>query len=348
MTITIEKKHIFTFLGILAFIFLVFFGIKACGKPDYETTAKQMKLNTMATCYLAADVLSDYQQSWSSAISDKQVQNAEGEWERAYDFNEALKWRYQFYQNNGRMAVLDSMSGVVKNLMQDMDNPPSKYDKTQETFVGMYNDMNNLISLVKEPKGNIMTFSAKVNELMMAVDTKFKETDLKISVPEDSVKSKIMQIQLAQMSVLLAQKAKELKEKEEETKNFYAKSKANSDSLKKEGFQEIPSGNGVLYKVIKSSNGKMPQDTSLVKVHYSGKLLNGTVFDSSIKRGEPAVFRANQVIKGWTTALINMHEGEKCEVYIPFEQAYNERTQGDIPPYSDLLFEIELLKVNPK
>lgn len=329
-------------------IFIVFIGIKACGKPDYESTAKQMKLNSMATCYLAADVLSDYQQSWSDAISDRQVKNADGEYERAYDFNEAIKWRFQFYKNNGRIHVLDSLAGVVKNLMQDMDNPPAKYEKTHEVFVGMYNDMNNLISLVKDPKGNVMSFSAKVNELMMSVDTKFKETDLKISVPEDSVKSKIMEITLAQMSAMITQKAKELKEKEEAEKEYYNKSKQNSEKYMSQGFKEIPSGNGVLYKEIKSGGGIIPKDTSMVKVHYVGKLIDGTEFDSSRKRGEPATFRANQVIKGWGTALTNMHEGDIWEVFIPFDQAYAEREQRNIPAYSDLIFEIELIKVNPR
>lgn len=338
MTITIEKKHVFTFLGILAFIILVFFGVKSCGKPNYEGNAKEMKLNATTACYLAADILSDYQKSWSNAISDKNVQDEDGEWRRAYDFNQAIKWRYQYYKKNGRIAVLDSLAGIVKGLMQEMDNPPSKFEKTHESFVGLYNDMNSLISLVKDPKGNVMTFSSKVNELMMSVDTKFKETDLKISVPEDSIKSKVMDIQITQIATMAANKAKELQQ-------YYDKSKANSDKFKKDGFQEIPNGNGVLYKVIKSGNGKTPQESSSVRVHYVGKLIDGKEFDNSRIRGEPICFRPNQTIKGWTTALINMHEGDRWEVFIPFKEGYNERTQGDIPPYADLIFDIELIKV---
>ena len=86
-----------------------------------------------------------------------------------------------------------------------------------------------------------------------------------------------------------------------------------------------------------------------VKVHYEGKTLDGKVFDSSYKRGEPANFRANQVIKGWTEALVHMPAGSIWEVYIPQELAYGERQQGaDIKPFSMLIFKIELLEVDGK
>jgi FKBP-type peptidyl-prolyl cis-trans isomerase FklB len=115
---------------------------------------------------------------------------------------------------------------------------------------------------------------------------------------------------------------------------------------KKEGVKVLPSG--VQYKVIKEGTGAIPSDTSLVKCHYEGRLLNDTVFDSSYKRGEPIVLRANQVIKGWTDALVNMPEGSIWEVYIPQELAYAEREQGDIKPFSMLIFKIELIEANTK
>lgn len=89
----------------------------------------------------------------------------------------------------------------------------------------------------------------------------------------------------------------------------------------------------------------MPKDTSMVKVHYEGKLINGTVFDSSYKRGEPVSLRANQVIKGWTDALVHMPVGSVWEVYIPQELAYGEREQGQIKPFSPLIFKIELISL---
>ena len=123
-------------------------------------------------------------------------------------------------------------------------------------------------------------------------------------------------------------------------KEFGPNKKAGEEFLAKnakaEGVKVLDGG--VQYKVIKEGTGALPKDTSLVKVHYEGKTLDGKVFDSSYKRGEPANFRANQVIKGWTEALVHMPAGSIWEVYIPQELAYGERQQGaDIKPFSMLI-----------
>ena len=117
-------------------------------------------------------------------------------------------------------------------------------------------------------------------------------------------------------------------------------------NAKKEGVKTLESG--VQYRVIKEGTGAIPADTSLVKVHYEGRLLNDSVFDSSYKRGEPITLRCNQTIKGWTDAMVHMPAGSVWEVYIPQDLAYGEREQGIIKPFSVLVFKIELLEVNPK
>ncbi len=113
----------------------------------------------------------------------------------------------------------------------------------------------------------------------------------------------------------------------------------------KEGVVTLPSG--LQYKVLKEGNGsKMPSATDQVKCHYEGRLTDGTVFDSSYKRGEPAVFGLNQVIKGWTEGLQLMNEGAKWELYLPYDLAYGETgAAGAIPPYAALIFTVELLEV---
>ena len=123
----------------------------------------------------------------------------------------------------------------------------------------------------------------------------------------------------------------------EEGEKFMAMNK------KKDGVKVLPSG--VQYKVIKEGTGAMPKDTSLVTVNYEGKTLDGKVFDSTYKRNEPVELRANQVIKGWTDALVHMPEGSVWEVYIPQNLAYGERESGSIKPFSALIFKIELVKV---
>ena len=144
-------------------------------------------------------------------------------------------------------------------------------------------------------------------------------------------------------------KMQEVKAREMEKKfgaNKEAGEKFLAANAKKEGVKTLPSG--LQYKVLKEGTGAIPSDTSLVKVHYEGRLVNDTIFDSSYKRGEPTTFRCNQVIKGWTEALCHMPAGSVWEVYIPQELAYGERQQSKIDPFSALIFKIELLEVNPK
>ena len=116
-----------------------------------------------------------------------------------------------------------------------------------------------------------------------------------------------------------------------------------AENAKKEGVKVLPSG--VQYKVIKEGSGEIPADSSTVIVNYEGKTIDGTVFDSSYKRGEPATFPANRVIKGWTEALVHMPVGSVWEVYIPQELAYGERSTGQLKPFSALVFKIELVGI---
>lgn len=103
---------------------------------------------------------------------------------------------------------------------------------------------------------------------------------------------------------------------------------------------------GLQYKVLTVGTGAIPTETDSVKVHYEGRLIDGTVFDSSLARNEPALFSVNQVIPGWTEALMMMPVGSKWIVYIPQELAYGERGAGaNIPPFSTLVFEVELISI---
>ncbi len=103
---------------------------------------------------------------------------------------------------------------------------------------------------------------------------------------------------------------------------------------------------GLQYEVITEGNGRKPKSTDRVKCHYEGTLIDGTLFDSSIQRGEPAVFGVNQVIQGWVEALQLMTEGSKWRLYIPSELGYGAQGAGEmIPPHSTLIFDVELLEV---
>ena len=117
-----------------------------------------------------------------------------------------------------------------------------------------------------------------------------------------------------------------------------------AENAKKEGIVTLPSG--LQYEVITEGNGKKPSATDRVKCHYEGTLIDGTLFDSSMKRGQPAVFGVNQVIKGWVEALQLMSEGSKWRLFIPSELGYGAQQAGEmIPPHSTLIFEVELIEV---
>lgn len=120
-----------------------------------------------------------------------------------------------------------------------------------------------------------------------------------------------------------------------------------AENAKKSGI--IVTKSGLQYQVIATGKGKSPKANSTVKVHYEGRLLDGTVFDSSIARNHPAVFQVSQVIQGWTEGLQLMKEGSKYRFFIPANLAYGQIGSGDaIEPNSTLIFDVELIEVMPK
>lgn len=140
-----------------------------------------------------------------------------------------------------------------------------------------------------------------------------------------------------------------LQEKEQEAKKTASQEviskgdKFMAENATKDGVVTLPSG--LQYKIITKGTGAVPTSEDKVKVHYHGTLIDGTVFDSSVDRGEPITFGVTQVIPGWTEALQLMPVGSKWMLYIPYSLAYGDRDGGPIPPYSNLIFEVELLGI---
>ena len=156
-----------------------------------------------------------------------------------------------------------------------------------------------------------------------------KKQLMTIDVARATAEKKMHEIKAAEME-------KQYGEYKRQNEKFLA------DNAKKEGVVTLPSG--VQYKVITEGKGAIPTETATVKVNYEGKTIDGKVFDSNAKSGKPVEMRANQVIKGWTDALVHMPVGSKWEVYIPQALAYGERAQGEaIKPFSTLIFTIELV-----
>lgn len=163
-----------------------------------------------------------------------------------------------------------------------------------------------------------------------ALEDHYSKNELKLSVPEvnDTLQNAMNKIQAEKHGPML-----------EEGQKFLAEN-ANREEV-------VVTESGLQYRVMTAGSGNSPSATDQVTTHYHGKLLDGTVFDSSVERNSPATFPVNGVIQGWQEALPMMKEGDKWELFIPYNLAYGENgAGGNIPPFATLIFEVELIKVN--
>lgn len=166
-------------------------------------------------------------------------------------------------------------------------------------------------------------------------------SETKLLMPEQEIRSTMMAFQ-KELMAKREQQMKVLGEKnKKEGESFLVENK------KKAGVTTLPSG--LQYKVFKAGTGKTPTDTNTVTVHYRGTLIDGTEFDSSYRRGQPATFQVKGVIPGWIEALKLMQEGAKWQLFIPPNLAYGERGAGSvIGPNATLIFEVELISIQEK
>ncbi|MCF6366956.1 MAG: FKBP-type peptidyl-prolyl cis-trans isomerase [Bacteroidales bacterium] len=184
--------------------------------------------------------------------------------------------------------------------------------------------------------------SIDINILSKAMKDFFAE-DTSIMTKEEVSKT----LTAFSMKMRAEQEAKQLEQNKIQFKaELEAGQKFLEENAAKEGI--ITTESGLQYKVIKEGKGATPTVSDKVKVHYEGTLIDGTKFDSSYDRGEPAEFGVTQVIKGWTEALQLMKEGSIYELYIPYQLAYGERGSGSIKPFSTLIFKVELISIIKK
>ncbi len=178
--------------------------------------------------------------------------------------------------------------------------------------------------------------SLNIDDFAQAIKDVLNDSELKISMADSQkIVQKFFQEQEAKQRAAMAETGKKLKAEGE----AYLAENAKKDDV-------ITTASGLQYTVLKEGTGKSPKATDTVVCHYEGFLTNGTVFDSSIQRGEPAAFPLNGVIAGWTEGLQLMKEGGKNRFFIPYHLAYGEAgAAGSIPPYAALIFDVELIEV---
>ena len=176
---------------------------------------------------------------------------------------------------------------------------------------------------------NIDDFAQAVKDVLGGKELKIKSSEAQ----------QIVQDFFAEQEKKISQQRQEAGKAHKEAGEKYL-----AENAKKEGIVTLPSG--LQYQVLQEGNGKKPSAKDSVKCHYEGFLIDGTVFDSSVQRGEPAVFGLQQVIAGWTEGLQLMQEGAKYRFFIPYRLAYGEGGAGSsIPPFAALIFDVELLQV---
>lgn len=176
---------------------------------------------------------------------------------------------------------------------------------------------------------NIDDFAAAIKDVISGNELKVSNRDAQTIVQDYFAK---------QEEKLQAERAEHGKAAKEAGEKYL------KENASKDGVVVLPSG--LQYIVLKEGDGRQPKATDSVKCHYEGFLIDGTMFDSSVQRGEPAVFGLQQVIAGWTEGLQLMKEGAKYRFFIPYMLGYGEAGAGQsIPPYSALIFDVELIKV---
>ena len=178
-------------------------------------------------------------------------------------------------------------------------------------------------------KLNIDDFAQAVKDVLAGNELKVKSSEAQ----------RIVQEYFAQQEEKISRQRQEAGKAHKEAGEKYL-----AENAKKQDVVTLPSG--LQYQVLREGDGKKPTAKDSVKCHYEGFLIDGTVFDSSVQRGEPAVFGLQQVIAGWTEGLQLMQEGAKYRFFIPYRLAYGEGgAGGSIPPYAALIFDVELIQV---
>ena len=230
------------------------------------------------------------------------------------------------HNNHRKIVTLHTYFYRLTNFKQNFERKIKKMDKVSYALgMGIGRQLNDMGA----ESLNIDDFAQAIKDVMAGGKTQLDDYEAQVIVQE------FFQKQEEKQRASAAERHKALKAQGEQ---YLA------ENGKKDGVVTLPSG--LQYQVLQEGNGRKPKATDQVKCHYEGMLVDGTLFDSSIQRGEPATFPLNGVIAGWTEGLQLMQEGAKYRFFIPYHLGYGERGAGaSIPPFAALVFDVELIEV---
>lgn len=233
-----------------------------------------------------------------------------------------------------------NIAEFLKGLKESIDAPDSKSAYYAGIAVGGQISKTMFPNLITQMYGADSKEKINSAAFISAMATAMKKGKFAVNDPASLFQVKMQEVQAK------AQARQEEELKKQYTPQIEAGQKFLDENKAKEGVVTLP--DGLQYKIVKEGTGAKPTATDVVKVHYHGTLLDGTVFDSSVDRKEPATFNVSAVIKGWTEVLQLMPVGSKWTVYIPYDLAYGAQDRGTIKPFSTLIFDIELLDIEKK
>ena len=230
------------------------------------------------------------------------------------------------HNNHRKIVTLHTYFYRLTNFKQNFERKIKKMDKVSYALgMGIGRQLNDMGA----ESLNIDDFAQAIKDVLAGGKTQLDAYEAQVIVQE------FFQKQEEKQRASAAERHKTLKAQGEQ---YLA------ENGKKDGVVTLPSG--LQYQVLQEGNGRKPKATDQVKCHYEGMLVDGTLFDSSIQRGEPATFPLNGVIAGWTEGLQLMQEGAKYRFFIPYHLGYGERGAGaSIPPFAALVFDVELIEV---
>lgn len=241
---------------------------------------------------------------------------------------------YVFGYLNGEMMAKQMIAGFTTDSIDIIIDNLNSVLKTKYKYPGLVSEAQNVVKALSEMPGLF-------NDSTIPVDFTIIRQAFINGMREDTVMMQPMECQMYIQSTM------QLRSQKQSEPNRIAGEEFLAQNAQRQGV--VVTESGLQYEILKKGKGKVhPSAVDTVNVHYHGTLIDGTVFDSSVERGEPISFPLNGVIKGWTEGVQLMVEGDKFRFYIPYQLAYGDRDMGTIKPFSALIFDVELLNIKPK
>lgn len=331
------NKKLFFVVAIFVTMAILYGGFRFYKSKQQEKNEREICLNAALIRTLADRITEDYLQTsrrckehGSCVLTD--IFGDEHYFKKTED---ALN--YCVTKNKASFVVMDSLEAELRNNLETLNNPSVELANLQKNATDYYALCKKPLNYLDSLDNKCVTLSRKIQSLLVE---KLLIDERMLKDKESKIQASILAKEMIGLQDLQANRSKEAEKNRVVGEEFLANNK------KQKGIVVLP--NGLQYKEIKRGSGKKPTENSMVNVSYEGRFINGTVFDSSSKsnKGKPSSLSLNDVIRGWAEALKLMPVGSIWEIYVPYQLGYGESGEANIPPYSTLIFKLQLQGVS--